>query len=205
LYETFDKEFFDERTNKTMRVAMSADDCHLAYIDFLDKSKSKLDYLGPKLPIALMLSGSGTFNSPYCLNFETDPYAKSLVYFNQEQLKVKLPLFFDNLNTQLSKLSFFKTNRQAMKDLGDVIDWVETGNKTLFNPVNIKAVLYIFENSYQEVQGGSFKQKRRSLPLESLIFEAFPDMYQCLIKFVQTKLLVRKSEIRFGLVFRPYS
>lgn len=44
-----------------------------------------------------------------------------------------------------------------MKDLGDVIDWVETGNKTLFNPVNIKAVLYIFENSYQEVQGGSFK------------------------------------------------
>jgi hypothetical protein len=71
-----------------------------------------------------------------------------------------------------------------MKDLGDVIDWVETGNKTLFNPVNIKAVLYIFENSYQEVQGGSFKQKRRSLPLESLIFEAFPDMYQCLIKFV---------------------
>ena len=95
-----------------------------------------------------MLSGNGTFNCPYCLNFENDPYAKSLVYFNEKSLKKGLPLFFDNLNTLLAKLSFFKLNRQAMKDLADVIDWVETGNKVLFNPANVKASLYLFENSY---------------------------------------------------------
>ena len=71
-----------------------------------------------------------------------------------------------------------------MKDLADVIEWVEVGNKTLFNPCNVKAVMYIFENSYQEVQGAPFQQKRRSLPLEPLVFEAFPDMYKKLIKFI---------------------
>lgn len=71
-----------------------------------------------------------------------------------------------------------------MKDLFDVIEWVEVGNRTLFNPENTKATLYLFENSYQEVQGGSFKQKRRSLPMESIVFEAFPDMYKNLIKLI---------------------
>jgi len=129
-------------------VSTAAHDGHLAYIDFLDKSKSKADYKAPKLPITLLLSGSGTFNSPYTLDFEGDPYAKSLVCFDKEELKPKLPLFFENMNTLLSKLSFFKLNRQAMKDLADVVDWVDVGNKTLFNPLNIKATLYMFENSY---------------------------------------------------------
>ena len=63
-------------------------------------------------------------------------------------MKQKLPLFFENLNTLLSKLSFYKLNRQAMKDLADVVEWVDVGNKTLFNPHNLKATLYLFENSY---------------------------------------------------------
>ena len=44
-----------------------------------------------------------------------------------------------------------------MKDLTDVIDWVEMGNKTLFNPLDTKATLYLFENSYKAADGGSFK------------------------------------------------
>lgn len=48
-----------------------------------------------------MLSGSGTFNSPYSLNFEHDALAKSIVYFNKETLKEPLPLWFENLNTLL--------------------------------------------------------------------------------------------------------
>ena len=73
---------------------------------------------------------------------------------------------------------------QSMRDLSDAIEWVEMGNKTLFNPLDTKAILYLFENSYQEVEGGSFKQRRRSLPLESIVFEAFPEMFQNLIKFI---------------------
>jgi hypothetical protein len=103
-----------------------------------------------------MLSGCGTFNSPYYLNFENDPYAKALVYLREDRMKKDLPLFFNNLNGLLSKLSFFKLPVQVMKDLSDIIAWIEVGNKTLFNPENTKACLYLFENSYQEVEGGSF-------------------------------------------------
>lgn len=95
-----------------------------------------------------MLSGCGTFNSPYYLNFENDPYAKALVYLNEDKMKKDLPLFFNNLNGLLSKLSFFKLGVQVMKDLSDVIAWIEVGNKTLFNPQNVKATLFLFENSY---------------------------------------------------------
>ena len=89
-----------------------------------------------------------------------------------------------------------------MKDLSDVIEWIDLGNRTLFNPVDTKMTLYLFENSYQEVEGGSFKQRRRSMPLESMTFEAFPLMFKNLVRFVQMKLLTKKSEIRFGLVIK---
>jgi hypothetical protein len=35
-----------------------------------------------------------------------------------------------------------------MKDLNDVIEWIELGNKTMFNQLNVKMQLYVFENSY---------------------------------------------------------
>ena len=152
-----------------------------------------------------MLAGSGTFNSPYYVNFEDDALAKSIVYFNKATLKDSLPLWFENLNTLLSKTSFFKLTGQVTKDLAEVIDWVEMGNKTLFNPLETKATLYLFENSYQAVEGGTFKQRRRSLPMESVVFEAFPDMFTELIRFVKSKLMGRKSEIRLGLVFRSFN
>ena len=79
------------------------------------------------------------------------------------------------------------------------------GNKTLFNPLDTKATIYIFENSYHGVEGGTFRQRRRSFPLESVVFEAFPDIFNNLIDFVRSKLMGRKSEIRLGLVFRPYN
>jgi len=89
--------------------------------------------------------------------------------------------------------------------LSEVIDWVEMGNKTLFNPLETKATLYLFENSYHGVEGGSFKQRRRSFPLESVVLESFPELYTSLIRFVKTKLMARKSEIKLGLVFRTFN
>lgn len=83
IYEAFDSSFWDSRNKgRTIRVSSSTADNQLAYIDFLDYEKSKKDYIGPQLPITLMLAGSGTFNSPYTLNFEDDALAKSIVYFN---------------------------------------------------------------------------------------------------------------------------
>ncbi len=92
-----------------------------------------------------------------------------------------------------------------MKDLSDIVEWIELGNKTLFAPIDVKMTLYLFENSYQEVENGSFKQRRRSLPLEFKVFDSFPDMFKRLIQFVQLKLLNKKSEIRFGLVIKQNS
>ena len=37
------------------------------------------------------------------------------------------------------------------------------------------------------------------------MFEAFPDLFKKLIRFVQAKLIKQKSEIRLGLVFRPFN
>jgi hypothetical protein len=205
IHGLFETSFWDERGQRTLRMAASTGDNQLAYFDFLNYDNSKSDYIGPQIPLTLLLGGSGTFNSPYYLNFEEDALAKSVVYFHQATLRNKLPLFFENLNSLLSKLSFFKFTRIAMRDLSEVIEWIEMGNKTLFNPLDVKATLYLFENSYQQVEGGSFKQRRRSFPMESIVLESFPEMYKSLVKFVQQKLLSKKSEIRMGLVFKPFS
>jgi hypothetical protein len=44
-----------------------------------------------------------------------------------------------------------------MKDLNDIVEWIDIGNRTLFYPLDVKMQLCIFENSYQEVAGGSFR------------------------------------------------
>jgi len=35
-----------------------------------------------------------------------------------------------------------------MKDLNDVIEWIDCGNKTLFNSLGVNMSLYVFENNY---------------------------------------------------------
>ena len=74
----------------------------------MDYERVRSDYIGPQLPITLMLAGRGTFNSPFSLNFENDSLAKSIVYFHPMTLREQLPLFFENLNTLLARLSFHK-------------------------------------------------------------------------------------------------
>jgi hypothetical protein len=151
IYAAYDTSFWEDQGGKTIRFAPGSQDYQLAYIDFLDKTRTRHDYVGPQLPMCLMLNGNGTFGTPYSVNFENDPLAKSLVLLNKDVLKSKLPLFFANLNTLLAKLSFYKFNRQSMRDLDEVIDWVDMGNKSLFASLDVKATLYLFENSYQEV------------------------------------------------------
>ena len=48
-------------------------------------------------------------------------------------------------------------------------------------------------------------QKRRSFPLEALFFEALPEMYLTLLRYVKSRLISGKSEIRLALVFKKFS
>jgi|TARA_B110000285_G_C14901717_1_gene503597 hypothetical protein len=93
----------------------------------------------------------------------------------------------------------------VLRDLGNVVAWLEKANRAMFNHFNIKCVLYIIENQYTEVEGGVFKQKRRSFPLETIFFEAFPEMYRTLLSYLKAKLISNKSEIRLCLVFKRFS
>jgi len=164
---------------------MSCDEgSRLAYVDFLDYRRNKSNYQGPTLPITLLLAGNGTLGTPYSLNFLDDPLAKSLVYLNKDLLKNKLPPFLQNLNTLFDRLNFFKFNRQTMKDLNDIIEWIDIGNRTMFHQIDVKMQFYVFENSYQEVVGGSFRQRRRSMPMENEVFETFPALFKRLIQHV---------------------
>ena len=54
---------------KTFRISCSKPDYQLAYVDFLDYQKVKNDYIGPQLPVTLLIGGRGTYQSPYFLDF----------------------------------------------------------------------------------------------------------------------------------------
>jgi hypothetical protein len=46
----------------------------------------------------ILLSGSGTFNNPYNLDYVGDVFAKSLVLIKFDFFKDKLPVFLENFN-----------------------------------------------------------------------------------------------------------
>jgi len=207
VYRTFDSKFWDMNSHdkKTLRIGVSNDDYKLAFIDFLDYTKVRSNFIGPSLPITLLLSGSGSLGCPYRVNFEDDALAKSIVYFNPQTLKLHLPLFFQNLNTLLARLSFAKFASQTKRDLSAVVDWIELANKTLFNPVDTKATLYVIENEYREKEDRSgFEQQRRSYPMEAVVFESFPEVFSALVSYISAKLAEGSCEVRFGLVFKPF-
>ena len=180
-------------------------DYQLAYIDFIDYSKNSKNWLGMKLPMPILVSGSGTFNNPYSFDFIEDTYAKSIALIKFDFFKEKLPVFLENFNSQLNKLSFYKLEMQVLRDLGNVVEWLEDSNRAMFNHFDVKCVLYIVENTYSEVEGGVFKQKRRSFPLETIFFDAFPEMYLNLLRYIKARLVSHKSELKLALVFKKYT
>lgn len=71
----------EERMRHTIEVRFtSTPDYTLAYIDFLDNKRLKESYEGPTLPLTLILSGQGSFSSPFFLN-TNDPLVKAVSYF----------------------------------------------------------------------------------------------------------------------------
>lgn len=49
--------------------------------------------------MSILLSGSGTYNNPYHLDFTNDVFAKSLVLIKYDFFKDTLPVFLENFNT----------------------------------------------------------------------------------------------------------
>jgi hypothetical protein len=74
---------------------------------------------------------------------------KQVFAFHCKGFEEILGSFFYLLNAELSKLSFYKFNRQTIRDLGQVIEIVENANSRVFSKVNIQTCLYLFENTYQ--------------------------------------------------------
>lgn len=92
-----------------------------------------------------------------------------------------------------------------MRDLNNVVQWIEKANKTMFNHYHIKAVLYLIENQFHEPELGVFRQKRKSFPLESIFFEAFPEMYLTLLRYIRARQIANKSEIKLALAFKRFT
>ena len=200
---TYGEDFWhDNDGNKSFRVSTCHRDFTLAYFDFLDFSTNPDEYTGPDFPQTLLVSGNGTFNNPFYFNFENDPLAKSLVLINKSYLQNKLPMFFENLNSYLMRLTFYNFSGMILKDLNALLEWIDYGNKFIFNPLNFKMVLYLFENSYKKNANGEVEQrKRRSFPIDSLLFNSFQTTFKSMIQFVKYKQLKKTSEIKFALVF----
>ena len=122
LYLNFPFIFWgDKGTNKSVRLGCSEGDYQLAYIDFIDYAKNEQNWIGLKLPMPILLAGGGTFNNPYHLDFIEDSYAKSLVLIKYDFFKDKLPVFLENFNCQLNKLSFYKLRWQVMADISKTV------------------------------------------------------------------------------------
>jgi hypothetical protein len=110
--------------------------------------------------MVVMISGLGTLHMPYNLDFQKDPYLKSLVYLNKKskillthvdlyiELKNKLPMFFANLNSLLLKLNFHKFPAMIGKDLDSILYHISDANQSLLRHANLKATLYLFDNIY---------------------------------------------------------
>ena len=70
---------------KSLKFSCSSD-FSLAYIDFIDLKKERVNYSGPILPLIAYLSGTGTFYSPFALNDE-DPLVKSIALLGHARLR----------------------------------------------------------------------------------------------------------------------
>lgn len=205
LFRHFPPQFWSNRgDNKTIRLDCCKDDYKLAYFDFVDFSKSQENWQGFKLPMEVMCAGVGTFNHPFRVNYQDDPYLKQIVFLKFDFLKDKLPVFLDNFNTQISKLSFFKLHVQILRDLSKTVRWMENANKTMFNHFGVKCTLFVVENQMKEIEEGVMGQRNRSFPLESTFFEVFPEMYDRLVRYLRQKTIEKKSLIRIVIKFTKY-
>jgi len=44
-----------------------------------------------------------------------------------------------------------------MRDLSNVVEWLEKANRAMFKHFDMKCVLYVVENQYSEITEGTFK------------------------------------------------
>ncbi|TNV88047.1 hypothetical protein FGO68_gene7075 [Halteria grandinella] len=203
--------------NQSLRLNSTATSQNQGFIDFVDFSKTfnPETYKGPRLPVVCMVQGTGTFEQPYSLDLNNDPLLQSLSFMHKTYKK-QLPLFLYNLNSLLNKFNLHKFTGLVLRDLDTILEHLENvGNRRMFNPSGVHVTLYLFVNEYSKRDGSQLK--RKSFPIDAKLFQAFPQTFKLLIRYLKYKIMrmnltgvltscdQRTVEIKFGLVFTKLS
>eukprot|EP00347_Sterkiella_histriomuscorum_P013330 403365131 len=131
----------DDRLNIELRFT-SSDDYTMAYIDFIDVKKSKEQYEGPLIPMTYLLSGEGSFSSPFMIHAQ-DPLVKSVSYFTNDP-KI-WEMFISNLNSKLLTVQTACFSFLLRWQLLSVIKYINNHSKNLFEYYGIKVNLWLLE------------------------------------------------------------
>jgi hypothetical protein len=71
-----------------------------------------------------MIDGTGTFESPYNIDYKRDPLLKALC-LHHKSFKKTLPYFLSNLNSLLNKFNLHKFTGLVLRDLDSLLEHLD--------------------------------------------------------------------------------
>lgn len=187
-----------ERT-KAIKLSYSPD-YTLAYVDFLDLSRSRDDYIGPELPLTFMWSGSGTYMYPYTINIG-DPLLKSVVQlFNDQRCQQQIFKFYENLNYRVKKISLYDFPTITFRCISDVLEMIHTINRDVFVKSRFKIYLYVYETKLSK-EKLYFHEYSKKFPLNIKILKPeFEAILKAYIDDLRVKTICRTHDIKFAMI-----
>mmetsp|Transcript_43058 Transcript_43058/g.50497 ORF Transcript_43058/g.50497 Transcript_43058/m.50497 type:complete len:460 (-) Transcript_43058:107-1486(-) len=188
-----------ERT-KAIKFSYSPDNT-LAYIDFLDLSIARDDYIGPELPLKFMWSGFGTYYYPYTININ-DPLLKSVArLFHDQRLQKEYSKFCENLNFLVNRISFFDFPHTAFRCISEMLEYIHKMNRSMFNVNRMKIYLYVTETKLQKDKEYD-REYTKKFPLNIKILKnEFEAILKALIDDLRIKIIQKSHDIKFCMVF----
>lgn len=176
-----------ERT-KAIKLSYSPD-YTLAYVDFLDLSRSRDDYTGPELPLTFMWSGRGTYMYPYTINIG-DPLLKSVMQlFDTQKYQEQLMNFYEKLNLKVNRISFYDFPSTTFRIISEVLELIHKMNREVFIKNRYKLYLYVYETklSKEKLYNNEYSKK---FPLNIKILKAeFEAILKALIEDLRVKTI----------------
>ena len=113
-------------------------DCTLAYLDFMNWDKSRLDWAGvPITPLTLLFSGNGSFLAPYYLD-PSDPLVEAIgeMLTRTGGNPRRLDRFVQQINAHLNSLSFYDVRFIFLASLKKLVEFNDKVNFAYFWPNN---------------------------------------------------------------------
>lgn len=121
-------------------------DFTLAYLDFMNWDKSRLDWAGvPNVPLTLLFSGNGGFFQPYNLD-QSDPLVESLgeMLIRAGGNPRRIDRLAVLLNAHLLCLSFYDIGPFYQRAFLSLVKLIERLNHHYFHPNRYQATLVAF-------------------------------------------------------------